>query len=40
MKEIKTKANLKCPVCGFSQEAEMPEDACQFFINVQTAKLC
>ncbi len=37
--ETKTKAKLKCPVCGFVQEAEMPEDMCQYFyqcINCKT----
>jgi hypothetical protein len=30
-KEIEAKAHLKCPECGFVQEAEMPQDACLFF---------
>lgn len=38
MKEIKTKANLKCPVCGFSQKAEMPDDASQFFYKCTECK--
>ena len=25
------KANLICPECGFTQELDMPTDACQFF---------
>jgi len=29
--EIKTKAKLTCPICGFVQEAEMPAEACQHF---------
>jgi hypothetical protein len=31
--KVKTKAKLKCPKCGFVQEAEMPIDACQYFFK-------
>jgi len=29
--EVRSRARLKCPECGFTQEAEMPTDSCQFF---------
>ena len=28
---VLTKAKLTCPQCGFSEELDMPLDACQFF---------
>ena len=33
-----TKANLTCPRCGFEQESEMPNDACQFFFQCVSCK--
>jgi len=29
--EIKTRAKLKCPECGYSEEVEMPTEYCQFY---------
>lgn len=29
--DVKTKATITCPKCGFSKEEEMPTDACQYF---------
>lgn len=36
--EIKTKANLKCPVCGYVQEVDMPLDSCQYFYECKNCK--
>ena len=29
--EVRTKALLTCPACGFVEGIEMPSDACHFF---------
>ena len=29
--KVVTRTVLTCPVCGYEQEAEMPENACQHF---------
>ena len=29
--EVRTKAKLTCPDCGFIEDLEMPTDACHFF---------
>ena len=36
--ELITKSVITCPNCGHKKEEEMPIDACQFFMNVITAK--
>ncbi len=36
--ELKTRATLTCPKCGFAQLAEMPLDACQFFYQCVSCK--
>jgi len=30
-KQLKTKATIACPKCGFKNEEQMPVDACQHF---------
>ena len=35
---VLTKAKLTCPQCGFSEELEMPLDACQFFHECSSCK--
>jgi hypothetical protein len=37
-KGIPLTAHLKCPECGFVQQAEMLTDACQFFYDCVNCK--
>ena len=36
--KLTTKGKLTCPECGFSEELEMPTDACQIFHECASCK--
>lgn len=36
--QLITKAKLTCPLCGFTEQLEMPIDACQFFHECTNCK--
>ena len=38
MNIIQLKSTITCPVCGFSKEETMPEDACAFFYECEQFK--
>ena len=38
MKIIQLKSTITCPVCGYSKEETMPEDACSFFYECENCK--
>ena len=38
MKIIQLKSTITCPVCGYSKEETMPEDACTFFYECEGCK--
>lgn len=35
---IKIYSVITCPICGYSKEGKMPEDACQFFYECENCK--
>jgi hypothetical protein len=35
---IKIYSVITCPICGYSKEEKMPEDACQFFYECENCK--
>lgn len=34
-----TKSKITCPECGFTEEAEMPTEACLYFFQCQNCKI-
>jgi len=37
--EVATKAKLTCPLCGFTDDMEMPTDSCPFFHECVNCKI-
>jgi hypothetical protein len=38
--DLQTQSILSCPASAFQKEETMPENSCQFFSDVETARRC